>query len=52
MIIPNELSLMTLPELLPHIRNPKAIETLRKITGNTQISKTELEKLLPIWIKK
>lgn len=41
---------LVLEELLPHIQDPKAISVLRKITGNTQVSKTELEKLLPIWI--
>lgn len=42
---------MTIEDLLPHIQKHKAMNIIRKITGNTQVSKTELEKLFPIWIK-
>jgi adenine-specific DNA-methyltransferase len=41
---------MNLESLLKHIQSPQAIEVMRKITGNTQVSKTELEKLFPIWL--
>ena len=35
-------------ELLDQLRSPEKIKVMKKITGNTQISKTELEKLFPI----
>jgi adenine-specific DNA-methyltransferase len=41
---------MTIQDLLPHIQKYQAMKVIRKITGNTQVSKTELEKLFPIWV--
>ena len=40
-----------LQKLLPYIQSSKSIKVLQNITGNTQISKTELENLLPLWVK-
>lgn len=37
-----------LKELLPQLRSPDKLQLIQSITGNTQISKTELENLLPI----
>lgn len=39
---------ITLEELLVHLQNPENIDIMKKVIGNTQISKNELEKLFPI----
>jgi len=49
-ITPTKDACMTLEELLPHMRKWQAMEVIRSITGNTQVSKSELEKLFPIWL--
>jgi adenine-specific DNA-methyltransferase len=39
---------VTIEEINRQINSPKNLEILKSITGNTQISKNELEKLFPI----
>ena len=48
-IFQREKTPISIEQLLPHIRNKRALDAMRMITGNTQISKTELEMLFPIW---
>lgn len=42
--------IISIDDLLEHINNEKALSVMQEITGNTQISKTELERLFPIWL--
>lgn len=39
---------ISLENLCSQLRSPEKLEVMRNITGNTQISKTELERLFPI----
>ncbi len=39
---------LTLEDILSQLNSPEKIEVVQSITGNTQISKTELENLFPI----
>lgn len=47
----NVISGKNLIELLPLLTNEKSLRALKLITGNTQLSKTELETLFPIYKK-
>ena len=42
----------TLEELLESLRSDNTIEFIRMLTGNTQISKTELQKIIPFCLTK
>jgi len=48
---PEEASLEELEEIVKQLNSSEAQEAVKLITGNTQISKTELEKLFPIKLK-
>jgi adenine-specific DNA-methyltransferase len=50
-IYPPNASLQELEEIVRQINSLEAQEVVKMITGNTQISKTELEKLFPIKLK-
>jgi len=41
---------LSLEQLHQAIIHPTTIEIMRSVTGNTQISKTELERLLPVFL--
>jgi len=47
-IFPSENGVLSLNALLSRIKSPDAAEIFRNITGNTQVSKTELENLFPV----
>ena len=49
LLLPNEYSKLSLEDIHKVIISKETIEVMRNITGNTQISKTELELLLPIY---
>ena len=48
---PEEASLEELEEIVKQLNSSEAQQAVKLITGNTQISKTELEKLFPIKLK-
>lgn len=45
----NVISGNDLSALLIQLRDPRGLEAIKQITGNTQLSKTELQELYPVW---